>query len=256
MGLAVAFAIFAGPASSTAGGPLHAIKEKSGFGPGGPNQFSSLTLACDLANSLESGGWFGADRGTHISASYPVNEGTWKVNWKNDGTVDKVGIRILCRADGPLPSYTAKLGGTGGGTPSGTATLMADCPGDAVMAGGFFGLNPGSHLVRSDLEDADTWALSWRNDGSVDDVSVSLLCYDKSFISDIHDQQTSAAGDYNLLEDCLATEEWAVVLGGSHGVSLGTQVVTNMPEDNNTWKVRISNDATPDQLSVRTGCIQ
>ncbi len=74
-------------------------RSRSTTGSGGANTFSTAHLSCNTGDELLSGGYFSVDEGTHVESSIPsiaLGEKSWFMQWKNNATVDTVGIQIRC----------------------------------------------------------------------------------------------------------------------------------------------------------------
>jgi hypothetical protein len=73
------------------------IARNGTFG-GEPNNEESATVACDAGDRRLSGGYLGADVGTHVivNAPSPTTGEKWFVQWRNDATVDELFVVVSC----------------------------------------------------------------------------------------------------------------------------------------------------------------
>jgi hypothetical protein len=63
--------------------------------------------------------------------------------------------------------------------PSGSSLANIKCDeGDVLLSGGFGSVDAGTHIVSSQPVDSEEWELVWINDGTADDVIVTIYCAD------------------------------------------------------------------------------
>jgi hypothetical protein len=78
-------------------------------------------------------------------------------------------------------STYSKTNSTAGGGASEAGASVACDAGDFALSGGYFNLDPGTHLDMNSPSLADNtpgWQLHWQNDATLDTVTVVVLCAD------------------------------------------------------------------------------
>lgn len=75
-------------------GPTIGKDLNGGTCSGGEECFA--TVSCSSIEHMLSGGFDFMDPGTALEASAPVAANTWRVQWRNNSTVDSLNLRILC----------------------------------------------------------------------------------------------------------------------------------------------------------------
>lgn len=69
-----------------------------------------------------------------------------------------------------------QVSGTGGGAANGDGTLTLSCESGQAAGVGFDGLDPGSHLKTLTPLTETSARLTWRNDSTVDTVTLYVVC--------------------------------------------------------------------------------
>lgn len=158
----------------------------------------------------------------------------------------------------PLNLRSASGAGAGGANEVSQLSVSCDIE-DAVIAGGFVGVDAGTQLQSSYAFDSDTWRVAWRNDETVDTVAVHILCshgLGAGFWS-LTDFPPASGGAANgaASRTLGCTGNGALAGGGFYALDPGSTLSgSNSFGDGEDWKVAWRNDATADKVGVRLIC--
>ncbi|MEX2237003.1 MAG: hypothetical protein WEB00_05650 [Dehalococcoidia bacterium] len=220
----------------------------------------TLTLTCLPSDDMLGGGFFGVGPGTHVRANLPHSLNQWKVSWRNDSTVDSVGIRVLCMFKGIIGGDKFFATEFGPGSSIGaTMTLSAACgDGATLLSGGWDLLDPASSISASRPGAGTKWQVSWRNGASPDNIKVRAFCFTSSGgPNHVLEQETGRGGAGPGEVGALTTDCSVSILigGGFSGLAPGFPLMTSGPYDSNSWRQRWLNGPLADQVTNWLVCL-
>ncbi|MEX2238474.1 MAG: hypothetical protein WEB00_13175 [Dehalococcoidia bacterium] len=257
-GLAALFVALLAAANTANAGKFYAV-ENSGTGSGGPNQLSTLRVSCNPDDMIHASGFFGVDKGTSILSSYPVDEDTYQLTWRNNNTADNITLRMTCIG---LSNF---FQGVESQVHQGAAGLVATgetpCPSEQLaLSGGFQGLAPTSSL-RSSMPDDDLlfYRASWRSAQGADDLKVLAYCVREGGTNFVVQEVTGAgAGGPNQASSLTLTcvDHTGGPAGiGFRGLDQGSALQALGPLDETRTRITWRNDNTPDTVTLRVVCV-
>jgi hypothetical protein len=138
--------------------------------------------------------------------------------------------------------YDKQLTGRGGGAANQNSSLTLGCDqaSHTLLSGGFFGLDPGSKPISSEVMSASgNYKFTWRNDSTRDIVGVRVVCFP-------HDIATDLAADGGTAQPGLVgggqlgcDDNFVLGMGGFLDLNPTTRLIATFPTTNTTWKITI-----------------
>jgi hypothetical protein len=245
-----------GEAVANVGTSAYYLKSRTGTGPGGANQDSSLTVACAAEEVLLGAGYASVDQGTKVTGSSMVGIApeAWRVEWRNNATPDDMKVSIVCGPDAALASNVLRSSTTR----SDAGGQAAPCPsGLQLRNGGFRRVDPTSTVNVSSpvqlLSDLG-WQLGVTPSGT-DTYTMMVICGQGA--APYSRQANPVSGAPNGTATFTVTcDEGDIISGvGFSNLEPGTHLKGAWPVGLRMARFAFRNDSTPNAVTGQVVCL-